>query len=44
MVPRSWRAHPQPRLDFMLFCGFNLYVPVPDETTHCCFRNALMRW
>jgi len=31
------------RLDFMLFCGFDLHKPVPDETTHCRFRNALIR-
>ena len=31
------------RLDFMLFCGLELHAPVPDETTHCRFRNALVR-
>jgi len=31
------------RLDFMLFCGFDLHKSVPDETTHCRFRNALIR-
>lgn len=31
------------RLDFMLFCGLDLHKPVPDETTHCRFRNALVR-
>ena len=31
------------RLDFMLFCGLGLHAPVPDETTHCRFRNALMK-
>ncbi len=31
------------RLDFMLFCGLDLHAPVPDETTHCRFRNALVR-
>jgi len=30
------------RLDFMLFAGFDLHAPVPDETTHCRFRNALV--
>jgi len=30
------------RLDFMLFCGLDLHAPVPDETTHCRFRNALV--
>jgi len=30
------------RLDFMLFAGLDLYGPVPDETTHCRFRNALV--
>lgn len=31
------------RLDFMVFCGLDLNAPVPDETTHCRFRNALVR-
>ena len=31
------------RLDFMIFCGLDLHAPVPDETTHCRFRNALVR-
>ena len=31
------------RLDFMVFCGLDLHTPVPDETTHCRFRNALVR-
>jgi IS5 family transposase len=31
------------RLDFMVFCGLDLHAPVPDETTHCRFRNALVR-
>ena len=31
------------RLDFMLFAGLELHKPVPDETTHCRFRNALVR-
>jgi transposase, IS5 family len=31
------------RLDFMLFCGLGLHAPVPDETTHCRFRNALVK-
>lgn len=31
------------RLDFMIFCSLNLHAPVPDETTHCRFRNALVR-
>lgn len=30
------------RLDFMLFAGLDLHGPVPDETTHCRFRNALV--
>lgn len=30
------------RLDFMLFCGLDLHGDVPDETTHCRFRNALV--
>ena len=31
------------RLDFMIFCGLDLHAPVPDETTHCRFRTALVR-
>lgn len=31
------------RVDFMIFCGLDLHAPVPDETTHCRFRNALVR-
>ena len=31
------------RLDFMLFVGLDLHAPVPDETTHCRFRNALVK-
>lgn len=31
------------RLDFMIFCGLGLHAPVPDETTHCRFRNALVK-
>ena len=31
------------RLDFMIFCGLDLHARVPDETTHCRFRNALVR-
>lgn len=31
------------RLDFMLFAGLGLHAPVPDETTHCRFRNALVQ-
>ncbi|MBD0865749.1 MAG: transposase [Rhodobacteraceae bacterium] len=23
----------------MLFCGLELFAPVPDEMTHCRFRN-----
>ena len=30
------------RLDFMLFCGLDLYSSVPDHTTHCRFRNDLV--
>ncbi|MBD0866542.1 MAG: transposase [Rhodobacteraceae bacterium] len=26
------------RLDFMLFCGLDLFALVPDATTHCRFR------
>ncbi|MBD0866026.1 MAG: transposase, partial [Rhodobacteraceae bacterium] len=32
-------TRPQLRLDFMLFCGFDLFTPVPDATTRCRFRN-----
>ena len=31
------------RLDFMMFCGLDLNASVPDETTHCRFRNALVQ-
>lgn len=31
------------RLDFMIFCGLDLHASVPDETTDCRFRNALVR-
>lgn len=31
------------RLDFMIFCGLDLHGAVPDETTHCRFRNALVK-
>lgn len=31
------------RLDFMIFCGLDLHAPVPDETTHCRFRGALVK-
>ena len=31
------------RLDFMIFCGLDLHAPVPDEKTHCRFRNALVK-
>jgi IS5 family transposase len=31
------------RLDCMIFCGLDLHPPVPDETTHCRFRNAFVR-
>jgi IS5 family transposase len=31
------------RLDFMVFCGLGLHASVPDETTHCRFRNALVK-
>ena len=30
------------RFDFMLFSGLYLQGSVPDETTHCRFRNALI--
>ncbi|MBD0864548.1 MAG: hypothetical protein GDA36_02525 [Rhodobacteraceae bacterium] len=26
-------------LDFMLFCGPDLFAPVPDATTRCRFHN-----
>ena len=28
------------RFDFMLFARLDLYCTVPDEKTHCRFRNA----
>ena len=31
------------RLDFMMFCGLDLNALVPDETTHCRFRNTLIK-
>ena len=31
------------RLDFMIFCGLDLHAAVPDETTHCRFRNTLVK-
>ena len=31
------------RLDFMIFCGLDLHAAIPDETTHCRFRNALVK-
>ncbi|MBC6412709.1 MAG: transposase, partial [Hyphomonadaceae bacterium] len=31
------------RLDFMLFCGASLFEHVPDHTTICRFRCALVR-
>ena len=31
------------RLDFMIFCGLDLHDTVPDETTHCRFRNDLVK-
>lgn len=31
------------RLDFMLFAGLDLHGTVPDETTHCRFRSALVQ-
>ena len=31
------------RFDCMLFAGLDLHCTVPDETTHCRFRNALVK-
>ena len=31
------------RFDFMLFAGLDLYGSVPDDTTHCRFRKALVK-
>ena len=31
------------RFDFMLFAGFDLYGSVSDDTTHCQFRNVLIK-
>ena len=30
------------RLDFMLFCGFDLHSSIPDHSTICRFRGALV--
>lgn len=30
------------RIDFMLFCGFDISDNIPDETTICRFRNKLI--
>ena len=40
--PRLERAL-KVRLDFIEFCGLDLHGSVPDETTHCRFRNALTK-
>ena len=29
------------RIDFLIFCGFNVNTGIPDETTICRFRNKL---
>ncbi|MBD0866044.1 MAG: transposase [Rhodobacteraceae bacterium] len=42
-VCRHASARPQLRLDFMLFCDLDLFAPVPDATTHCRFRNTLVK-
>jgi len=34
---------PKVRPDFMPFRGLDLHTPVPDETTRCRFRNALVK-
>ena len=48
----GWRHNPSdPKLEqslrvwygFMLFAGLDLHCIVPDETTHCRFRNALVK-
>lgn len=31
------------RIDFMLFCGFDISDNIPDETTICRFRNKLIK-
>ena len=31
------------RLDFMIFRGRDLHAAVADETTHCRFRNTLVK-
>ena len=51
LLPGQWHGLSDPKLeralkvclDFMIFCGLDLHVPVPDETTHCRFRNALVK-
>ncbi|MBD0864413.1 MAG: transposase [Rhodobacteraceae bacterium] len=30
-------------MDFILFCGLDLFAPVPDATTRCRFQNALVQ-
>ena len=31
------------RIDFMLFCGFDIADDIPDESTICRFRNRLIK-
>ena len=45
----AWGAGPKleenlrDRFDALLFAGLDLHCTVPDETTHCRFRNALVK-
>ena len=47
----QWHGLSDPKLEralrvrpgFMLFCGLGLHAPVPDGTTRCRFRNALVK-
>ncbi|MBD0866257.1 MAG: hypothetical protein GDA36_12060 [Rhodobacteraceae bacterium] len=42
VVPRSWRA-PSTAAGFHAVLRSRFFAPVPDETTHCRFRNALVQ-
>lgn len=51
MVLGQWHSLSDPelehslrvRVDFILFCGFEMSEAVPDETTLCRFRNQLVK-
>ena len=42
-LPVGQRHGLKVRPDFMLSCGRDLHAAVPDETTRCRFRNALVK-